>query len=82
MTIGREQNSVDAPPPAQRLAWVSRMEVSTEGSSDEGPVWELFPDRSALEAEMTTLANERLRAQGMLEDDSGEPPPLFPADAD
>ena len=70
------------PPPAQRLAWVSRMEVAAEGSSDEGPVWELFPDRSALEAEMTTLANDRLRAQGVIGDDSGEPPPLFPAEAD
>jgi Zn-dependent protease with chaperone function len=56
------------PPPAMRIAWVSRIETAPEGPPDEGPVWELFADRVAIEAEMTALANERLLAQGVIED--------------
>jgi Zn-dependent protease with chaperone function len=53
------------PPPGQRLAWVARVSARPD-AGDDGPAWELFADRAALEAEMTALANRRLREQGII----------------
>jgi Zn-dependent protease with chaperone function len=55
------------PPPGQRIAWVSRIPAQPEhATSDDGPAWDLFADRQAIEAEMTAIANGRLRQQGVI----------------
>jgi Zn-dependent protease with chaperone function len=55
------------PPPGQRIAWVTRVPARPEhATSDDGPAWELFANRQTLEGEMTTLANNRLRDQGVI----------------
>jgi Zn-dependent protease with chaperone function len=58
------------PPPGRRIEWVSRLpERPEQAGADDGPAWNLFADRQALEAEMTALANARLREQGVISDD-------------
>ncbi|HEV8167295.1 MAG TPA: hypothetical protein VGR74_23100 [Actinomycetota bacterium] len=37
-----------------------------QASTDDGPAWELFADRAALEAEMTRVANQRLRERAVI----------------
>ena len=69
------------PPPARRIEWVSRVPAQPDhAATDDGPVWELFADRAGLEAEMTALANGRLRAQGVIGDASLHPQNLGPPD--
>jgi hypothetical protein len=55
------------PPPAKRIAWAARVPASPDqASTDDGPAWELFADRAALEAEMTRVANQRLRERAVI----------------
>jgi len=56
------------PPPGKRIAWVSRLASEPAAAADaDAPAWGMFANREALEREMTALANDRLRAQGLFE---------------
>jgi Leucine-rich repeat (LRR) protein/Zn-dependent protease with chaperone function len=43
------------PPPARRLEWIEKIEPKTPVDAESAPVWDWFPDREALQAEMTAL---------------------------
>jgi Zn-dependent protease with chaperone function len=58
------------PPVSKRLAWAAAL---TTGDDDTGPrpdasAWDLFPDRAALEAQMTSLVNEHLQRSGAIDE--------------
>jgi Zn-dependent protease with chaperone function len=70
------------PTPGFRINWVGRLSVATgtrPADADE-PAWTLFPNREALEQEMTTLANSRLAAAGAFAN-APRPTPPAPASA-
>jgi Zn-dependent protease with chaperone function len=57
------------PPIPKRIAWVAAFEdVPAQGA--DGPAWELFPDRLAIERRMTAIVNGRLFEAGRIEEDS------------
>jgi Zn-dependent protease with chaperone function len=55
------------PPPGQRLEWAAKVPAPSEPPAADAdlPAWSLFPERVAIEEEMTARANANLRAQGV-----------------
>jgi Zn-dependent protease with chaperone function len=60
------------PPVARRIDWVAAFEAPAAAPGD-GPAWDLFPDRTRVEAEMTTLINRRLGEQNLIDPPAPDP---------
>ena len=60
--LERPSSAYDShPAPAARIAWVERLRGSPGELENGAPAWDLLEDRSALEAIMTDVIEERLR---------------------
>jgi Zn-dependent protease with chaperone function len=58
------------PPVAKRISWLEAFgdaQVTPTVPTSDGPAWDLFPDRGALEARMTAVVNDRLEAAGHID---------------
>jgi Zn-dependent protease with chaperone function len=58
------------PPIAKRIAWLESFgeaQVTPTVPTSDGPAWDLFPDRGAIEGRMTAVVNGRLEAAGHID---------------
>jgi Zn-dependent protease with chaperone function len=62
------------PPPRLRMELVSRLAGVLEPEGSDAPAWSLFPDPAVIQAEMTQVANQNLREQGLFAGPAAEQP--------